>query len=86
MSEIKGQLFGGITISMAADKFTEAFRGVLMEHATSTTEDMGNLRFRVSDPDSGRSVILDTSVRIPINKSLIEKLENLEVDFTVYRA
>lgn len=86
MSEIKGQLFGGITISMAADKFTEAFRGVLMEHATSTTEDMGNLRFRVSDPDTGRSVILDTSVRIPINKSLIEKLENLEVDFTVDRA
>jgi hypothetical protein len=47
---------------------------------------MGNLRFRVSDPDTGRSVILDTSVRIPINKSLIEKLENLDVDFTIDRA
>ncbi len=86
LQELKGQIVGGITINITADKLTEALHGVLAEHATSSTEDLGSLRFRVADPETGRSVTLDTSMRIPVNKELVEKLENLEVEFSIDRA
>lgn len=85
LSELKGQLVSGITIHVAADKLNEALHGVLVEHARSASTEMGNLRFRVTDPATNRHVNLDTSVRIPVNKELVEKLENLEVEFTVER-
>ena len=85
LNDIKGQLVSGITIHVAADKLNEALHGVLVEHARSTTTDMGNLRFRVTDPATSRSVTLDTAVRIPVNKDLVEKLENLEVEFSIER-
>ena len=86
LSNMKGQFVGGITINVAADQLNEALHGVLSDHMKSASEDLGNLRFRVSDPATGRNVMLDTSLKIPVNKELIEKLEDLEVKFSVDRA
>lgn len=86
LQELKGQIVGGITINVSANTLNETLHGVLSEHARSGTSDMGTLRFKVTDPETGRNVVLDTSVRIPVNKELVEKLENLEVDFNIDRA
>lgn len=86
LQEIKGKVVGGITINVTADTLNEALHGVLAEHARSTTSDLGTLRFKVTDPETGRNVVLDTAVRIPVNKELVDKLENLEVDFNIDRA
>lgn len=86
LQELKGTLVTGITINVAADTLNEMLHGVLTEHLKSTTDDLGQLRFRVVDPESRRTVTLDTPIRIPVNKDLVEKLENLEVDFKVETA
>ncbi len=85
LNDVKGQLVSGITINVEADKLNEALHGVLTEHIQSSKEDLGNLRFKVLDPDTLRHVILDTSIRIPLNKDLVDKLENLEVSFSIDR-
>ena len=85
LSELKGQVVGGITLNVSADKLNETLHGVLVEHIKSSTDDLGSLRFHVFDPGTNRHVTLDTPMRIPVNKDLVEKLDNLEVDFTIER-
>lgn len=86
LSDIKGRMISGVTINVTANKLNEMLHGVLSEHMRNTSEDLGHLRFRVQDPQSGRSVTLDTSLKIPVNKELVEKLEDLDIDFRIDRA
>ena len=86
LSDIKGRMISGVTINVTANKLNEMLHGVLSEHMRNPSEDLGHLRFRVQDPQSGRSVTLDTSLKIPINKELVEKLEDLDIDFRIDRA
>lgn len=83
LSELKGQVVDGITINVDSNTLNEALHGVLVEHASSTDAYLGNLSFSVADADSGRNVKLTSSLKIPVNKELVEKLENLQVDFTI---
>ena len=83
LQELKGNVVDGVIINVGTDSLTEALHGVLVEHAKSTDQDLGALNFSVRDPQSGRHVKLTSSLRIPINKDLVEKLENLEIDFTI---
>ncbi len=85
LSELKGQIVGGITLNIGANKLNDMLRDVLAEHIKSSAEDLGTLRFHVFDPQTGRHVTLDSSLRIPVNKDLVEKLENLETDFSIDR-
>lgn len=85
LTTLKGQLFKGITINLIASKLNEAIHGVLNEHIKESKEDLGSLRFNIFDPETSRHVTLDSPARISINKDLIEKLEDMEVDFTMDR-
>ena len=86
LSDIKGRMISGVTINVTANKLNEMLHGVLSEHMRNPSEEHGHLRFRVQDPQSGRSVTLDTSLKIPVNKELVEKLEDLDIDFRIDRA
>lgn len=86
LSDIRGRMISGVTINVTANKLNEMLHGVLSEHMRNPSEDLGHLRFRVQDPQSGRSVTLDTSFKIPVNKELVEKLEDLDIDFRIDRA
>ena len=83
LSELKGNVVEGIVINVDTDTLSEALHGVLAEHAKSTTQDLGSLAFLVRDAKSNRHVTLGSSLRIPVNKDLVEKLQNLEIDFTI---
>ena len=85
LSELKGQIVGGITLNVSADNLNDVLRDVLAEHIKSSADGLGTLRFHVFDPQTGRHVTLDSSLRIPVNKDLVEKLENLEIDFSIDR-
>ncbi len=83
LSNIKGQVVEGITINVDAETLSDALHGVLVEHAKSSTQDMGSLSFRIRDSKSGRNVKMTSTFRIPVNKDLVEKLQNLDIDFTI---
>ncbi len=83
LDQIKGTLVSGITLNVTADKLNEALRGVLAEHIKSSSDQTGSLSLRVIDPQTNRWITLNSQLRVPVNKDLVEKLENLEVDFTI---
>lgn len=86
LEKIKGTVVKGITLNLVADQLNEALRGVLAEHiAQKASEDdnIGSLSLRVTDPQTNRGVMLNSQLRIPVNKELVEKLQNLEVDFSI---
>ena len=83
LSDLKGNVVDGIIINVDTNTLTEALHGVLAEHAGSTNQDLGSLAFKVRDAQSNRHVTLGSSLRIPVNKDLVEKLQNLDVDFTI---
>ncbi|MCM1349270.1 MAG: DNA polymerase III subunit alpha [Firmicutes bacterium] len=83
LQELKGKVVEGIVINVDTGTLTEDLHGVLAEHAKSTSDELGSLSFRVHDSKSNRHVKLTSSLRIPVNKELVEKLQDLEVDFTI---
>lgn len=85
LAELKGKVVEGISIHVDSDTLTDALHGVLAEHATSSTQELGSLNFVVRDTKSGRNVRLTSGLRIPVNKDLVEKLQNLDINFTINR-
>ena len=83
LDELKGRVVEGVIINVDTKSLSEALYGVLVEHAASSTSDLGSLSFRVADPETGRAVRLTSGLRIPVNKELVEKLNNLEIDFKI---
>lgn len=83
LNDIKGSLIRGITLTLDARDINDAIHGLLSEHITSSKENMGSLAFRIKDSELGRTILLNSPIRIPINKDLMEKLEEMEIEFNV---
>ena len=83
LNDIKGSLIRGITLTLDARDVNDAIHGLLSEHITSSKENMGSLAFRIKDSELGRTILLNSPIRIPINKDLMEKLEEMEIEFNV---
>ncbi|MCM1484115.1 MAG: DNA polymerase III subunit alpha [Muribaculaceae bacterium] len=83
LSDLKGTVCSGVTISLPVQNCNDTLLELLKEHSTSTDQNMGSLAFRFIDTDLGRSVTMDTSMRIPVNKELVEMLDEMEIDFTI---
>ena len=81
LSKVKGTLVKGITISLPAQTIPPALCDILAEHLKSTDEALGSLSFEVIDTESNRSMRLDSPSHVPINKDLIDKLEDLGVEY-----
>ncbi len=81
LSKVKGTLVKGIRISVPAQTIPPALCDILSEHLKSTDEALGSLSFEVIDTESNRSMHLDSPSHVPINKDLIDKLEDLGVEY-----
>ncbi len=83
LSEVKGQLTGGITISLQKHQLNDAVHGVLMDQINSAGDAKGSLSFKIFEPSANRFVKFDSPMRIPINKQLVDSLNSLELDFKI---
>ncbi len=83
LSNLKGKLIRGITINLDSHEITDAVYGLLAEHMSSTKDDLGSLAFRIKDSETGRTLLLDSPMRIPINKDLVEKLDDMNIEFNI---
>ena len=86
LEEIKGRIVSGITIDIPTDQLNETLGSLLADHAKSSDSGLGQLRFRIIDPKTNRAVSLDSPIKIPVNKELIEILEDMNLAFKVERA
>jgi DNA polymerase-3 subunit alpha len=83
LSELKGKLIRGITISMTPDVARFEVLDLIKDQINSSKDDLGSLYLRIFDPELNRSIKLTAAKRIPINRNLINLLNNLELEFTV---
>ena len=83
LEQSKGHLIDGITISVNAEMLNENLHGVLNDLIKSSLENRANLFFRIKDSELNRSLKLAAGVKIPINRHLINTLEDMELDFEI---
>ena len=93
LSNVKGHLIKGITLDVTPDAMNDALLSILKEQMKpkmrnasddGVPEDsVGFLSFRVYDPAISRSVSLTSSLRIPINRHLLDSLRDLEIPYSV---
>lgn len=85
LQDVKGTLCKGITIDVAVQDLNEAFYEVLYEHIDAPHDGVeGTLAFRIKDTDLGRSVTLNSGLMIPLNRRLVDILEDMEMEYSVH--
>lgn len=83
LQDVKGQLINGITIKLRKDQINQTVHDILNEHIKSTTEGRGALNFNIFDPEINRTVKLSSSIKIPLNRELVEKLDSMSIEYTI---
>ena len=93
LSNVKGHLIKGITLDVTPDAMNDALLSILKEQMKpkmrnasddgAPQDSVGFLSFRVYDPAISRSVSLTSSLRIPINRHLLDSLRDLEIPYSV---
>jgi DNA polymerase-3 subunit alpha len=86
LEEIKGTVISGITIKVTKDILNDTFNSMLREHINSTNSDLGTLNFSIFDPEINRSIYMRSAVRIPVNRTLINMLNDMNIEYDVERA
>ncbi len=85
LQDVKGTMCKGITINIPVQELNDAFYEVLSDHMAAPHDGVeGTLAFRIKDTDIGRSVTLNSPLKIPMNRRLVEILEDMEVDYSVH--
>ena len=82
LSDLKGTLISGITMHVQPYHLDQNFKSDLRE-CCRDKENKGVWRFKVYDDVSGRSILLSTSKSLPINRKLLNMLEEKEIRFTI---
>ena len=87
LEDIKGSLIKGITIAVDADKMSAILAKTICESAVGAadtpTDNPGYVDFIIYDPRSNRRLHMKSSLKIPITRSLVENLAEMELDFVV---
>ncbi len=82
LDELKGKLIKGVTLNLTTGEITPALSAVLKDRISDTEGHGGTLSIRMYDPDSNRSVKLQSGLRIPLDKKLANALTSMDIQFS----
>ena len=57
----------------------------MRDHSVSTDKDLGELRLCIYYSKMNRAVTLNSGLRIPVNRALINMLNDLDIEFTILK-
>ncbi len=80
---MKGQLIKGISLRFDIDRAKPAVSDVLREFLNDPGDNPGLLSIRIYDPTIDRALVMTSKKRIRIDRSLVQALESLDIDFSV---
>lgn len=83
LQDIKGQVISNITLQINKDDITPELHELLVDLIKSSTEDCCTLQIEITDESIGRTITLTSGVKIPVNKKLIDKLNQQRINFTI---
>lgn len=85
LEDVRGHLVKGVTINLSKNQANEQLRSLIDEQMKSSTNDRGQLNFRIYDPEINRSVLLSSALKIPVNRRLVNMLEDMELEYSIER-
>ncbi|MDE6652926.1 MAG: DNA polymerase III subunit alpha, partial [Muribaculaceae bacterium] len=83
MDEVKESLIHDITVKLSLAQATSQFGDLLKEHKDSSKDAAGSLKLRIFDPSINRTVELQSAQRIPINRKLVDMLNDMQIEFEI---
>lgn len=85
LEDVRGHLIKGVTINLLKNQATEQLRSLIDEQMKSSSNDRGQLNFHIYDPDINRSILLTSGLKIPVNRRLVNMLDEMELEYTIER-
>lgn len=85
LEDVRGHLVKGVTINLSKNQANEQLRSLIDEQMKSSTNDRGQLNFRIYDPEINRSILLSSALKIPVNRRLVNMLEDMELEYSIER-
>ena len=83
LEDFKGHVVSGITIKATVEQVNDQLRQLLIDHRKSSTTALGSLNLRLFDPSINRSVLLQSGMRIPVNRKLLRLLDDLDIEYNI---
>ncbi len=83
LEDVSTDLVKGITLNLTIDQVSNQLADLLKEHKESAKTSLGSLNLCIFDPAINRSVQLQSGVRIPINRKLVDMLHELNIEFSI---
>ncbi|MBR5898552.1 MAG: DNA polymerase III subunit alpha [Muribaculaceae bacterium] len=83
LEEMKGKLVHSISFKLQKDNINENFHNLLKQQIKESTENRCNMEFRIYDPDSKRTVKMVSDAKIPLDKTFLEILTDMNIDYKV---
>ncbi len=81
LNEVKGKLINAVTIKVTQNDINDTLQKLLQEQITRSSENRGTLKFEIYNPEINRSVTLRSGIPIPIDRTLIKVLDDLELEY-----
>ena len=85
LNNVKGRYIRGIRIKVNIDEVNDTLRTLLSEHAHSGSSDLGELQMVVYSGGYNRTITLNSGLRIPVNRKLVNLLDQLDIDYTILK-
>lgn len=83
LEKAQGTLIHSITITITAKRLTEDVLEPLKKFATSSTQNRGSLYFNIFDEKSGKHVLLQSRLKMPITLELTQYLKKKNIEFDI---
>ena len=86
LSDLKGSLIHGLTLTLDKEQVNQAVLDLLREAVEQPREErvtMGALSMRIFVPSVSRYLKFDSPKPIPLTRQVLESLDNMEIDFKV---
>lgn len=81
LHDVKGKLIKSVTIVLDRDDINDTFSSVLLDKITSSPDSTGALNIQIHDPESNRDIVLSSAFKIPIDKNLVNILNDMQVEY-----
>ena len=83
LNDVKGQLISGVTLSIARDDLKPAVTDLIKEQLKANNPDAGkgNISFRIFDPDANRWLRMTSSMKMPMDRKLVNILDSLPLEY-----
>lgn len=83
LNDVKGQLISGVTLSITRDDLKPAVTDLIKERFKANNPDAGkgNISFRIFDPDANRWLRMTSSMKMPMDRKLVNILDSLPLEY-----